>query len=152
MISHFFIFCAKCYFSRRNSISWPKNWRLSQDPQHGTIFFDDPSPNGALDHIVDPSSSVVDHVEHNRHFSVTKYGIEYDFFHTVEVSRPKLCGLDTREDDRCDVARAVLFGNSTSVGQICSIAEAVMIDPNNMPGSCCLDNVLTLENFGERVS
>ena len=142
-------------FSRRNSISWPKNWRLSQDPQHGTITFDDPSPSGALDHIVDQSSRVLDQVKHSPTLSATANNgekITYDFSHTVEVSRPELCGLDTREDDRCDVARAVLFGNSTSVGQICSIAEAVTIDPNNMPGSCCLDNVLTLENFGERVS
>ena len=140
-------------------MAWPTSWNLLQDPQHGTVTFPDPSPDGALVHIDDPSSNITDTVVFNTTLSAD--GADFDFEHTVEVSRPKLCGLDTREDGRCDVVRAVLFGNSTSVGQICSIAEAVTTNPDtgeyerlpeNMPGSCCLDNVDTLENFGERVS
>lgn len=123
------------------------------------MTFPDPSPGGALDHIGDLSSSVLDNVTHR---TTLEAGVDDFYFeHTVKVLRPKLCGLDTREDDRCDVARAVLFGKITSVGQICSIAEAVTTNPEtgeyerrpeNMPGSCCLDNVDTLESFGDRVS
>ena len=140
-------------------MSWPSSWRLLQDPRHGTVTFPDPSPGEALIHIADASSRVRDNVTHHTTLSVG--GVDFYFEHTVRVSRPKLCGLDTREDDRCDVARSVLFGKSTSVGQICSIAEAMTTNPEteeyewrpeNMPGSCCLDNVDTLENFGERVS
>ena len=140
-------------------MAWPTSWRLLKDPQHGTVTFPDPSPDGALVHIDDPSSTINDTVPFDA--KLIAGDDEFYFEYTVEVSRPKLCGLDTREDDRCDVARAVLFGNSTSVGQICSIAEAVTTNPDtgeyerrpeNMPGSCCLDNVDTWENFGERVS
>lgn len=77
------------------------------------------------------------------------------------MNTPRDCGLDVREDTRCDDARSILFGKSASVGQICSIAEAVTTNPDtglsellpdNMPGTCCLDNVETLQNFGEQVS
>ena len=123
------------------------------------MTFPDPSPVGALDHIGDLSSSVNDTVVFETTLSAD--GVDFYFEHTVKVSRPKLCGLDTREDSRCDDTRAVLFGSKTSVGQICSIAEAVTTNsdsgeyewlPENMPGSCCLDNVDTFEIFGERVS
>ena len=68
-------------------MSWPRNWRLQQDPQHGTVAFTDPSPSGALDHIFDPSSSVNDTVVFNTTLSAG--GDEFYFEHTVEVSRPK---------------------------------------------------------------
>ena len=140
-------------------MAWPTSWRLLKDPQHGTVTFPDPSPDGALVHIDDPSSTINDTVVFETTLSAD--GVDFYFEHTVKVSRPKLCGLDTREDSRCDDTRAVLFGSKTSVGQICSIAEAVTTNsdsgeyewlPENMPGSCCLDNVDTFEIFGERVS
>ena len=89
-------------------------------------------------------------------------GPEYSFSHSVTISRPSVCGLNVQNDTRCDDARTTLFGASTSVGQICSVADAVLpvhpetntrtAKPENMPGTCCLDNVKTAANFGESVS
>ena len=70
----------------------------------------------------------------------------------IETEKPKMCALDVMKDSRCDDARSLLVGRSTSVGQTCSIAKAVSADPSKMPGTCCLDDIKTLQNFGERVS
>ena len=139
-------------------MSWPTKWNLWKDPQHGwEVFSPGTEESNALDHIGDDES---DFFSTDISFSTTFSGkLTEPFVHSVSIKKPKICSLDTREDSRCDNARSVLFGASASVGQICSIAEAVRpLDPavastpNNMPGTCCLDNIKTLKNFGERVS
>ena len=129
-------------------------WNLSQD-EHGHIVF--PNPNGDDAILHRPSTQSTD-----SSVTATKtFSFGFALQHSFAVETPTVCGLDVREDTRCDDARSLLFGDSTSVGQICSIAEAVTTNPetalpellpDNMPGTCCLDNVGTLQNFGERVS
>lgn len=123
-------------------MEWPENWDLTTD-RHGHRTFSDPSMPFFVHkkNIADPK----------RYITVKAHGI---FEHEFEVDLPQdFCGLEVYADNRCDDARRVLFGDSTSVGQICSIADAVAENgPDNMPGTCCLDNVKTLENFGEKVS
>lgn len=135
-------------------MAWPSQWNLAQD-KGGRIAFPNPGGDDALLHR-QLGASEISLVE----TSIQLQG-NIDFKHSFNVEKPRECGLDVREDTRCDDARSLLFGKSTSVGQICSIAEAVTTDsdtrepklvPDNMPGTCCLDNVNTLENFGQRVS
>ena len=150
-------------FIERSSLSWPRRWNLQQDQRHGTeAFAQNSERTDALKHINDDDTNDGSSSEDITHSTALGTNTQDLFTHTITISKPKICGLDIEEDPRCDTAKAVLFGESTSVGQICSIAEAVRpFDPDsgtyrsipeNMPGTCCLDNVKTLETFGERVS
>ena len=142
------------YFSPfRDSIAWPEQWNLVRD-KHGHIVFPNPSTDALLIYKENGRKSYQSSVTAS---AVLQGGKVFE--HSFNVETPRTCGLDVREDTRCDDTRSLLFGNSTSVGQICSVAEAVKndpdtgeVNPDNMPGFCCLDNVKTLQNFGERVS
>ena len=139
-------------------MAWPTQWNLAQD-KHGHIAFPNPNGDDAIVHDREKSSQETTYISSVTASADLQGGITFQ--HSFSVNTPRQCGLDVREDTRCDDARSLLFGKSTSVGQICSIAEAVTTNPetalseflpNNMPGTCCLDNVGTLRNFGERVS
>lgn len=148
---------------QRKSAKWPTQWNLSQNRHGVKEFAPGVEINNALVHRTDDSADVKDTLTPDPWtLSNEDASLSYTFSHTVTIIRPKLCGLDVQDDTRCDDARATLFGASTSVGQICSVADAVLSVcpeteittplPDNMPGTCCLDNVKTTANFGESVS
>ena len=102
-------------------MKWPSSWNLSPPDRHGYVSFPNPNPDEALSHILeDPNTYESSDVQ----FS-TSFGDAYNFQHTFAVLKPQICGLNVKEDTRCDDAKNLLFGLSTSVGQICSISEAV---------------------------
>ena len=153
-----FLFSLSMHCDRKTA-KWPSQWNLSQNRHGIKEFAPGVETNNALSHRTGDSAEVDQTIP----FSLTlTSGSSYTFSHAVTISRPKLCGLDVRSDTRCDDARTALFGGSTSVGQICSVADAVLFvdpetgsttpQPDNMPGTCCLDNVKTTANFGESVS
>ena len=131
----------------RTLIAWPEGWNLVRN-RHGLVEFPNPKPTGAIIHREGSLGTSFN----SKAAIKTTFPNGYRFEHEFDVDTPTDCGLDVREDTRCDDARTLLFGESTSVGQICSIADAVTVDPNNMPGICCLDGITTTRNFGERVS
>lgn len=144
--------CILPFFHCRDSLHWPKSWNLDSTSKHGFKEFSKTGPNGTetTDPIIHrrPTEIILSEYTHSTTFGTLNKPVDIPF----NIARPSTCALNVREDTRCDVARSVLFGESASVGQICSIADAVTLDPNNMPGTCCLDTTRTLENFGEQVS
>lgn len=129
-------------------MDWPNQWSFSQD-SHGILSFGpDTTHNGWLGHDQAQSTKSV-----NITFSTDLHlNLDPPLWLNITVEKPKKCGVDVLKDPFCDDARSLLVGRSTSVGQTCSIAKAVSEDPSKIPGTCCLDNVKTLQNFGERVS
>lgn len=144
----------------RKTAKWPTQWNLSKNRHGIKEFAPGEETNNTLVHRDDGSANVTQAFP--KDWTLSSGSSSYTFSHTVDISRPKLCGLDVQNDTRCDDARATLFGASTSVGQICSVAGAVLFvdpetgsktpQPDNMPGTCCLDNVKSTANFGESVS
>ena len=144
----------------RKTAKWPTQWNLTKNHHGIKEFAPGVETNNALVHRTDDSANVTQTFPND--WTLSSGSSSHTFSHTVVISRPKLCGLDVQNDTRCDDARTALFGASTSVGQICSVAGATLFvdpetgskipQPDNMPGTCCLDNVKTTANFGESVS
>ena len=127
-------------------MDWPNEWSFSQD-DHGIMSFGpNPAHDGWLRHV---GSTELVKIPFS---SDLHLALDPPLSLNITAEKPKMCGIDVLKHSFCDDARSLLVGRSTSVGQTCSIADAVSVDPDKMPGTCCLDNVKTLQNYGERVS